>query len=125
MIFGSGIDIVDIKKTKEAIERWGDRFNSKIFTPEELKYCSQKKKSPFFHLAGKFAAKEAFLKALGREERDGISWKEIEILNSPKGRPSYQLRGKAKTFVTERRLKPFLTISHTKDYAIAHCILEK
>ena len=124
MIFGSGVDIVKIKKIKKTIERWGKHFSEKIFTPEELTYC-QKKKPPFQHLAGRFAAKEAFLKALGRAERSGIRWKEIQINRKEGGQPFYQLQGSAKCLVEREKIRPFLTISHAGDYAIAHCLLEK
>ncbi|MCK4244498.1 MAG: holo-ACP synthase [Candidatus Omnitrophica bacterium] len=124
MIFGTGIDIVKIKKIKRAIERWGKHFSERIFTSEELIYC-QKKKPPFQHLAARFAAKEAFLKALGRAERSGIRWKEIQINNKEGGQPFYCLEGSAKSLVNREKIRPFLTISHTGDYAIAHCLLEK
>ena len=124
MIFGTGIDIVDIKKIKKTVEKWGESFNNKIFTSRELDYCYQKK-SPFPHLAARFAAKEAFLKALGRAERSGISWKEIQVDSKDGGQPFYRLSGSAKSLMTEQGFKPFLTISHTGNYAIAHCLLEK
>ncbi len=123
MIFGTGIDIVNIKKLKKAIERWGRHFSERIFTSEELAYC-QKKKIPYPHLAGRFAAKEAFLKALGRAERSGIRWKEIKISNKEGGQPFYQLKGSAKFLIGKQKIKSFLSISHSGDYAIAHCLLE-
>ena len=124
MIFGSGVDIVKIKKIKKTIERWGKHFSEKIFTPEELTYC-QKKKPPFPHLAARFAAKEAFLKALGRAERSGIRWKEIQINSKEGGQPFYRLEGSAESLVNREKIRPFLTISHAGDYAIAYCLLEK
>lgn len=123
MIFGTGIDIVDIKKIKETVEKWGKSFNDKIFTSRELNYCYQKK-FPFQHLAARFAAKEAFLKALGRVERSGIRWKEIQINSKEDGQPFYKLSGFAKSLMNKQCFKPFLTISHTGNYAIAYCLLE-
>ena len=135
MIFGTGIDIVDIKKIKKTVEKWGKSFNDKIFTPQELNYCYQKK-SPFQHLAARFAAKEAFLKALdptptlpskwgGRKGGGHLRWKEIEIGNYQGGQPFYRLKGSVNSWVNREKIKPFLTISHTGNYAIAHCLLEK
>lgn len=124
MIFGTGIDIVNIKKIKKVIERWGDHFSNRIFTSRELNYCYQKK-SPFQHLASRFAAKEAFLKALGKREITGLKWREIEVGNRKSGQPFYRLKGVGKSLVREQGVQPFLTISHTGDYAIAHCLLEK
>ncbi|OIO34823.1 MAG: holo-[acyl-carrier-protein] synthase [bacterium (Candidatus Ratteibacteria) CG_4_10_14_3_um_filter_41_18] len=124
MIFGSGIDIVHIKKLKKTTEKWGERFSHRIFTSRELNYCYQKK-SPFQHLAARFAAKEAFLKALEGEKNKELKWKEIEIDNKESGQPFYRLRGFGKSLMNKEGIKPFLTISHSKDYAIAHCILVK
>ena len=123
MIFGTGIDIVDIKKIRKTVEKWGKSFNDKIFTSRELNYCYQKK-FPFQHLAARFAAKEAFLKALGRVERSGIRWKEIQINSKEGGQPFYKLKGSVNSWVNREKIRPFLTISHTGNYAIAHCLLE-
>ena len=123
MIFGTGIDLVDIKKIKKTVGKWGKRFEQKIFTPMELNYCYQRK-PPFQHLAARFAAKEAFLKALRRAERSGIKWKEIQVNNKKGGQPFYVLSGSAKSLMSEQGVKCFLTISHTGDYAVAHCLLD-
>ena len=123
MIFGTGIDIVNIKKLRKITEKWGDRFNKRIFTSQELEYCYQKS-SPFQHLAARFAAKEAFLKALRRAERNGLKWREIEVDNDQGGQPLYRLKGYAKFLASKQKINLFLTISHSGDYAIAHCLLE-
>ena len=124
MIFGTGIDIVNINKLKKITEKWGDRFNRRIFTSQELEYCYQKS-SPFQHLAARFAAKEAFLKALKRAERNGLKWREIEVDNDQGGQPFYRLKGAGRSLIREQGIQLFLTISHSGDYAIAHCLLEK
>ncbi len=124
MILGTGIDLVDIKEIKRAIGKWGKRFEQKIFTPRELNYCYERS-TPFQHLAARFAAKEAFLKALGRPERSGIRWTEIQINNQEGGQPFYRFSGFAASLMNKQGFKPFLTISHSGNYALAHCLLEK
>ncbi|MBI5328080.1 MAG: holo-ACP synthase [Deltaproteobacteria bacterium] len=118
MIHGIGIDIVHIPKFKKAVERWGDRFKNRIFTQHELMYCEKRK---FYeqHLAARFAAKEAFLKAIGCV----IQFADIEILNNPNGCPYIVLSKNPKYRI--QNLKTHLTISHDGDYCIAQVILEK
>ena len=82
MIYGIGIDIVNIPQFRTAIERWGDRFKKRVFTKKELEYCNGRKFTEQ-HLAARFAAKEAFIKALGR----GIKLTNIEVLNNQEGKP--------------------------------------
>lgn len=115
MIYGIGIDIVYIPKFKKALERWGDRFTNKIFTQNELIYCGKRRFSEQ-HLAARFAAKEAFLKALGKR----FNFTDIEVLNNLNGKPELRsaLGG------SNPELRAHLTISHDGDYCIAHVILE-
>lgn len=118
MIHGIGIDIVHIPKFKKAIERWGDKFKKRLFTQNELKYCEERKPS-VQHLAARFAAKEAFIKALGR----GIRFTDIEVVNNQDGRPFVNILGvDLKNRV--QNLKSHLSLSHDKDYCIAQVILE-
>jgi len=124
LIVGCGIDLVKIERIEKIIKKWGDNFIFRIFTPLEREYCEIKKGNKYQSYAGKFAAKEAFLKALGLGLR-GVNWKDIEILNNKLGQPVIKLTGKLKEITFEKDIdRYFLTISHTKEYAIAQVILE-
>ena len=114
MIKGSGIDIVEIKRLKQAIERWGDVFLERVFTKKELAY-SKNKRFPFQHLAARFAAKEAIFKAFGTNPK--LNFKDIEIRNDRYGRP-YCL-------IKNRRRSIIVSISHTHEYAVASAIIPK
>ena len=124
LIIGCGIDLVKIERIEKIIKRWGNNFNSRIFTPLERDYCEKKKGNKYQSYAGKFAAKEALLKALGLGLR-GANWKEIETKNDELGQPIIDTSGKLKKIaLTKGVSKYFITISHTKEYAIAQVILE-
>ena len=86
MIYGIGIDLVKVKRIEEALERWGERFQNKVFTPGEIRYCLQKK-NPSPNFAARFAAKEAFVKALGIGIRRGVHWKDVEVQRGSLGKP--------------------------------------
>jgi len=124
LIIGCGIDLVKIERIEKIIKRWGNNFTSRIFTPLERDYCEKKKDNKYQSYAGKFAAKEALLKALGLGLR-GANWKEIEIKNDELGQPLIDTSGKLKNIALAKGVsKYFITISHTKEYAIAQVILE-
>lgn len=124
MIIGCGIDLVKIGRIEKIINKWGDNFTSRVFTLLEREYCEKKKSNKYQSYAGRFAAKEALLKSLGLGMR-GINWKEIEIENDELGQPIIDMSGKLKKIASEKGVsKYFITISHTKDYAIAQVILE-
>ncbi len=124
LIIGCGIDLVKIERIEKIIKRWGNNFNCRIFTPLERDYCEKKKDNKYQSYAGKFAAKEALLKALGLGLR-GANWKEIEIKNDELGQPIIDTSGKLKNIASTRGVnKYFVTISHTKEYATAQVILE-
>ena len=124
LIIGCGIDLVKIERIEKIIKRWGDNFIFRIFTPSEREYCEKKKGNKYQSYAGRFAAKEALLKSLGLGLR-GVNWKEIEIENNELGQPIIETSGKLKNIALAKGVsKYFITISHTKDYAIAQVILE-
>jgi holo-[acyl-carrier protein] synthase len=124
MIYGIGIDVIKINRFECSLARWGERLCRRIFTPQELSSC-QAKARPGQHLALRFAAKEAFLKAIGVGMFQGIGWKEIEIANETSGRPHLVLSGKAKKICRDRGIKEiFVSISHEKDYGVAQVLLE-
>lgn len=117
MILGIGIDIVDIGRFKRALERWGDSFTTRLFTEDELSYCL-KRKRPEFHLAARFAAKEAFFKAIGI--REGIKrFTDISVLKSAGGAPSLEVRGLSPLTILH------LSISHDGDNCVAQVVAEE
>lgn len=113
---GLGIDIIEISRIRSALETYGQRFLDKIFTANEQTYC-MKYKDPVPHLAGRFAAKEAVIKALGIGFRQGISWQDIAITRDELGRPSVLLS----PLLQQRfpNVELLLSISHCRTYAAA------
>jgi len=124
LIIGCGIDLVKIERIEKIIKRWGDNLTSRMFTLLEREYCKKRKSNKYQSYAGKFAAKEALLKALGLG-LIGVNWTEIEISNNELGQPIIKTSGKLNIIVSKKGVsKYFLTISHTKDYAVAEVILD-
>ena len=113
MVLGTGIDIIEIERIKKAIERWGDGFIHHVFNDDEIAYANHHK-NPYPYFAGRFAAKEAVFKAVGDKM---MGWKDITITNDLDGKPTchYRARGFNK--------KIFLSISHSKNYAVASAIV--
>lgn len=125
MIIGIGIDIVEVDRIKKAAQRWGNDFLKRIFTKKELSY-SKERKSMYQHLAARFAVKEALTKAFGNGKLYSLDWREVEVSNNIYGRPSVRLYGKANRLKKKRGVKDILiSISHTKDYAVANVLLMK
>jgi holo-[acyl-carrier protein] synthase len=114
-----GVDIVEVGRIADAIERWGLRFLERIFTPREIEYCRQKS-SAAESFAVRFAAKEAFAKAL-KVGRVSI-WREVEVVNGEGPRPTVQLHGTARQLVGARRVD--LSLSHASTHAIAVVLVE-
>src|SRR5689334_806280 len=124
MIVGTGVDIIEVPRIKASVERFGQRFLSRVFTPEELRY-SMAKPNAAERLAARFAAKEAGLKAIGTGLRHGITWQDVEVLRMPGQRPLLKFSGKAAEFADRLGCKrTHLSLSHTKEQAIAYVILE-
>ncbi len=122
MIYGIGYDIVECKRIKDSIERLGDRFKNKIYTQVEQEYCNSFKNKEYTHYAVRFAAKEAFSKAIGTGLRDGFKFTELGVVNKTSGQAELILTGKTK--VKYGHLKIHLTMSHTDNLAVANVILE-
>lgn len=113
-----GVDIVEIDRIEEAVQRWGERFLNRVFTPKEVDYC----RGRVPELAVRFAAKEAVMKALGTGVR-GISWREIEVLPMRGGKPLVFLYGKAQRRAEFLGLRDFaISLSHSRDLAIASVV---
>jgi holo-[acyl-carrier protein] synthase len=120
IIKGVGTDIIEIERIKVAIERHGSRFLDRLFTEKEQSYCGRYK-DPTPHYAGRFAAKEAILKALGTGLHAEMTWKEIEIVNDLQGKPEVQLSARLKASLAVAQI--FLSISHCESYATATAIV--
>jgi holo-[acyl-carrier protein] synthase len=124
MIVGTGVDIAEVKRIQAAVNRFGERFLKRVFTPAELRYCMAKPNAAE-RLAARFAAKEAGMKAIGTGLRLGVTWQDVEVLRMPGQRPILQFHGKAAEFASRLGCKrTHLSLSHTKEQAIAHVILE-
>lgn len=108
---GIGIDIIEIDRLKSAVKQFKDKFLQKVFTKREIIYCTKKKALRFPELAARFAAKEAYSKAIGTGLR-GIKWKEIEVINNAKGKPHLYINRKLGK-------NTMVSLSHSKNYATA------
>jgi holo-[acyl-carrier protein] synthase len=124
MIVGTGVDIAEVPRIREAVGRFGERFLKRVFTPEEIRYCTSKANTEE-RLAARFAAKEAAMKAIGTGLRHGVTWQDVEVVRQLGGRPGLRLTGKAAEFAAALGCQRIhLSLSHTEDQAIAHVILE-
>lgn len=124
MIVGSGVDLIEVARIRQSIERYGERFLARIFTPGERAYV-ERKKNRFERYAARFAAKEAGMKAIGTGWRLGVTWLDFEVVNLPGGRPTLRLSGKAAEFAARLHVKNVaLSLTHTDAMAIAEVILE-
>ena len=127
-IFGIGTDIINIKRINNSIKRGGYNFKKKIFSDKEINYC-EKKKNPSAFYAKRFAAKEAFAKALGIGFRRNINFKDIEVANNTYGKPyifiNKKIANKIKTLFKVKKFNVLLSISDEKKYSIASVIISK
>jgi holo-[acyl-carrier protein] synthase len=125
MIFGVGIDLVNIPRMEAALNRWGDRFLRRVFTEQEVEICFQRA-YPAASFALRFAAKEAFSKAIGLGMRKGIRWRDIEVLHLPGGRPTLNLKGRSSETCKEKGItRLHLSLTDEGDYGAAVVILEE
>ncbi len=124
MIVSIGIDIVEISRIEEKLSQGNTRFLNRVFTVGEIEYC-EKRAAKFASYAARFAAKEAVMKALGTGWGDGVGWKEIEVINDAAGKPAINLTGRAQEKFAELGARiSHLSLSHSKDSAIAQVIFE-
>jgi holo-[acyl-carrier protein] synthase len=120
-IYGLGIDLVRVHRIREVMESHPERFRARIFTPSEVEFCETLgDKYPSY--AGRFAAKEAFSKALGTGLRGAIGWREIEVHDNERTRPTITVSGRAAAILGPRKVH--LSISHLDDYATAVVVIE-
>jgi holo-[acyl-carrier protein] synthase len=125
MIFGTGIDIVDISRFERFVREGKDALFQRVFTSAEIEYCSRKKRSAQ-HFAIRFAAKEAFFKACGLGLREGMSWKDVEVVKNDLGKPDLELHGRAAAIFAELELmRSHTALSHDGAYAVAMVVLER
>lgn len=123
MIKGIGTDIVEVSRIERSLEK--QEFSNMVFTPFEVNYC-ETEGSGFQSFAGRFAAKEALLKALGTGWAGVIKWNEMEVFNNAEGKPSFRFFGGTQGVIDKLEgATIFLTISHTKTYATATVIIEQ
>jgi len=124
MILGIGIDLVEVEEIKKVIERWGERFLGRVYTEREREYC-EGRGCPYLTFAGRFAAKEAFFKAMGTGWSGGMRWRDVEVLNASNGRPEVLLHGRAAQAAEDKGVKAIhVSISHDRDHAVAVVMLE-
>jgi len=124
MIVGTGIDIAEVDRVAASIERFGKRFLERVFTPAEIRYC-ESKANKAERYAGRFAAKEAAMKAIGTGWSRGVRWQDVEVTRVPGGRPTVTFHGKAAEFFHRLgAVRAHLSITHTQQSAMAQIILE-
>jgi holo-[acyl-carrier protein] synthase len=123
-IVGSGVDLAEVERIRQAVERHGERFLRRVFTPGERAYV-ERKKNRYERYAARFAAKEAGMKAIGTGWKRGVTWQDFEVVNEPLGRPVMRLSGRAAEIASDQGVRAVsLSLSHTGSLAIAHVILE-
>ena len=121
-IIGLGLDATDIDRVADVIERHGERFLRRVFTDIEIAYCTRRR-VPAIHFAGRFAAKEAAMKALGTGHTHGVLWRDVEVIRSG-GPPRLQLHGgAARRFTAIGGHSSLLTITHSDDLAMAQVLI--
>ena len=124
MIVGTGIDIAEVPRIAESINRFGERFIHRVFTEGEIRYCDGKA-NRFERYAARFAAKEAAMKALGTGWNNGMRWRDVEVVREPGGRPTIKFHATAAEVAARLNAKNIsLSITHTAEQAMASVILE-
>ncbi len=124
MIVGTGVDLAEVPRIEASIARFGRRFIERIFTPREIAYV-ERKANRGERYAARFAAKEAGMKAIGTGWRRGVRWHDFEVANLPSGKPTLRLDGVAAEVARGLGVRNIsLSLTHTREYGMAHVILE-
>lgn len=124
MIVGLGVDITEVDRIQAAIDRHGPSFLRRIFTPSEIAYC-ERHRNHAERFAGRFAAKEAAMKALGTGWSHGVRWVDIEVVREPSGKPTLNLSGATRSIADRLGVKNIsLTITHSGNTALAQVVFE-
>ena len=122
-IRGIGVDLAKIPRMRQVVERWQDRFLRRVFTEGEIAYC-QRRHDPIPHLAARFAAKEAVMKALGTGLRMGVTWREVEVRRERGEAPTMVLTGRTAEIARAKGASRILvSLTHDGDYAFAQVML--
>ena len=125
MIYGIGVDIVRISRIDRMLRKWGDRFIERVYRPAEIRLCSGRP-YPASAFALRFAAKEAFSKALGSGMRGGVRWRDIETVTHPSGKPDLRLHGACAELCRRKGIGGIhLSLSDEGDYGVATVVMEK
>jgi len=127
MIVSVGVDLIEVERVRRALEdaKIGQRFRRRVYTEKEIEYCEGKERGKYESYAGRFAAKEAVMKALGRGWGSKVSWLDIEALPSPGGKPELYLHNKTAVLARQRGIHHWsLSITHTGRYAMAYVIAQ-
>jgi holo-[acyl-carrier protein] synthase len=120
MVESVGIDLAEIKRIEKAIDRYGDRFLGRVFTPWEIQYCLSKI-NPASSFAGRFAVKEAVFKAIGTGFAEGVKWTSVEVVNDRRGQPTVRLGRGIVNHIGRKKI--VISLSHTREYAVASAVL--
>lgn len=124
MIYGIGTDLIEVARVEKQVAS-ENGFKERVFTPAEIEYCDSKHHK-YQHYAGRFAAKEAFMKALGTGWQGGVSFQDIEVVTAPNGKPELKLYGKTKEITDAKYIQSmFVSLSHLSSFAMAIVILEQ
>lgn len=127
MIVGVGVDLVEVKRVQRALEdpKIGLRFRERVYTEAEISYCEDRGRGKYQSYAGRFAAKEAVMKAMGTGWGKRVNWRDIEILPAPGGKPEVTLRAQTSDFARQLGIiRLSLSITHTHEHAVAYVIAE-
>ncbi len=127
MIVSVGVDLVEVARIRRALEdpRIGHRFRERVFTANEIQYCEKKRRGRYESYAGRFAAKEAVMKALGRGWGSKVRWLDIEVARARSGKPGVVLHGKTAQWAEQLEIRSwFLSITHTGQHGLAYVIAQ-
>ncbi|WP_419804273.1 holo-ACP synthase [Terriglobus sp.] len=125
MILGTGSDLMEIERIRQSLDRYGDRFLRRVYTPGEVDYCRRKVHNSAESFAARFAAKEAGAKALGTGIAQGVAWTEIEVRRAAGQRPTLHFTGRAAERAARMGVRQtHLTLSHSREVALAVVVLE-
>ena len=127
MIISAGVDLVEVERIRRALEdsRIGRRFRDRVFTAKEIQYCERKQRGKYESYAGRFAAKEAVMKALGRGWGSQVRWLDIEVARARSGKPDIVLHDKSAELAEQLGIRRWaLSITHTKEHGLAYVVAE-